>query len=109
MTEFRATHVVTEIDCHNCNGTFSVRFAADKNGNHVVECPKCGHEHCRIIEDGRVTSAHWDSKNGPTYNYSAIMGSYTSMSSTAIGGGYYTSGTTSTDSYLSGWTERRSI
>jgi hypothetical protein len=33
-------------------------------GNHVIECPHCGHEHCRTIVDGVVTGDRWDSRYG---------------------------------------------
>jgi len=54
---------ITELHCHNCDGY--IKFALDKgkNGLHVVLCPKCGHEHCRIIKDGVVTGDRWDSRN----------------------------------------------
>jgi NAD-dependent SIR2 family protein deacetylase len=57
----------TKLDCHNCNGTFSVDFDDTLNGNHIVKCPNCGHEHCRVIKDGVVTGERWDSRNGRTY------------------------------------------
>jgi hypothetical protein len=54
---------ITEIHCHECDGY--IRFALDKgkNGEHVVVCPKCGHEHCRVIKDGVVTGDRWSSRN----------------------------------------------
>ena len=81
----------TQLHCHNCNGHFTVDFDDDKNGRHVVNCPNCNHEHCRIIVDGVVTEERWDSRNPdqyavsgvyyPTYNYTGY--SYTTSSSTS--------------------------
>jgi hypothetical protein len=33
------------------------------NGNHIIICP-CGHEHCRVVRNGRITSSRWSSRNG---------------------------------------------
>lgn len=53
----------TEMHCHQCNKTFVAELDFDIDGNHVVECPHCGHEHCRKIEKGKVTSHRWDGRN----------------------------------------------
>lgn len=54
---------ITELHCHECDGY--IKFALDKgkSGQHVVICPKCGHEHCRVIKDGIVTGDRWESRN----------------------------------------------
>ena len=102
--------VETEIDCHECDGTFTVDLDASKNGNHVVPCPNCGHEHCRVIENGRITSARWDSRN-PTFQYTGTT--YSATSSTAMSGGttIYSAASSSydLDNYPGSWTERRAI
>lgn len=53
----------TEIHCHGCRRY--VRFQLDHSldGNHVVKCPRCGHEHCRVIYRGHITGDRWDSRN----------------------------------------------
>ncbi len=33
------------------------------NGNHIIQCPNCGHEHCRVVKDGIITDDRWDSRN----------------------------------------------
>jgi hypothetical protein len=53
----------TQLYCHNCDGYFNVDFDETINGNHIVKCPKCQHEHCRVIENGVVTGDRWDSRN----------------------------------------------
>ena len=70
--------VRTEIYCHECDNY--VRFTLDKslNGNHVVTCPKCGHEHCRVVKDGEVTGDRWSSRNGQTYYVTGITASASS-------------------------------
>lgn len=49
----------TDMHCHNCNKTFVAELDFDINGEHVVECPNCGHEHWRTIKDGKITEARW--------------------------------------------------
>jgi len=53
-----------ELHCHNCNQY--VRFSVDLSwtGRFVLNCPNCGHEHCRIIAKGRITEERWDRRNG---------------------------------------------
>lgn len=53
----------TEIHCHNCSKGFVAALDMDINGNHVIECPHCGHEHCRKIKDGKITGDRWDGRN----------------------------------------------
>lgn len=76
---------MTEFYCHDCDGYIRVRLDMSLNGNHVVKCPKCGHEHCRVIKNGKVTGDRWDSRNGQTYHIQASSSSYytTSMYATA--------------------------
>jgi hypothetical protein len=52
----------TEIDCHECGETIFADIDLGLNGNHVIVCP-CGHEHCRVVKNGRITSTRWDSRN----------------------------------------------
>lgn len=98
--------VETEIYCHECEKYFRVNFDINKNGNHVVKCPTCKHEHCRVIEGGRVTSTRWDRRNGTTYRYSASTTSYSQSAFKYYSGG---STTSASDNYVGAWTEWRSI
>ena len=67
---------ITELHCHDCDGY--IKFALDKgkSGEHIVICPKCKHQHCRVIKDGKVLGDRWASRNpdtpapsGPTPTY----------------------------------------
>ena len=53
--------VRTDMHCTHCSKTFIATFDLRLDGNHIVECPHCGHEHCRVVKDGVVTSDRWDS------------------------------------------------
>ncbi len=52
--------VRTDLHCTECGKGFVAELDYDIDGNHVVECPYCTHEHCRVIEKGRVTGDRWD-------------------------------------------------
>lgn len=54
--------VRTDLHCTECSSNFIAQLDMGLDGNHVVECPYCGHEHCRVIEAGVVTGDRWDSR-----------------------------------------------
>ncbi len=60
---------VTEIYCHGCWGY--VRFILDTgvNGHHLIRCPKCGHEHRRVVKDGKVEDNGTRSNYAPAFDY----------------------------------------
>lgn len=51
----------TEFYCHWCDGYIRVVLDLSVTGNHCVMCPKCGHEHYRVVVNGEVTSDRWNS------------------------------------------------
>jgi DNA-directed RNA polymerase subunit RPC12/RpoP len=53
----------TDMHCHSCSKSFVAELDFDINGDHVIECPHCGHEHCRTIKDGKITGDRWDGRN----------------------------------------------
>lgn len=60
-----------EIYCHNCGKYVQFDIDMSLNGNHVLKCPECGHEHCRVVKDGIITGDRWDSRNPNTYTVSS--------------------------------------
>jgi len=67
-----------EIHCHECNQY--VQFSIDDalEGQHVLTCPKCGHEHCRVVKNGEITDERWGQRNSNfsssiTYTVSGII------------------------------------
>lgn len=76
-----------ELHCHACNKYVQFEIDLSLNGNHVLNCPNCGHEHCRVVKKGVITGDRWDSRNGP-----AIWTNATTYTSTSI---YTSSGTSS--------------
>lgn len=56
--------VRTDMYCHDCSKNFLGTIDYSITGNHTIICPHCGHHHCRVIEDGKITGERWDSKYG---------------------------------------------
>jgi len=74
-----------ELHCHNCNQYVQFDIDIEQNGDHVIICPNCGHEHCRVIKDGIITEARWDRRNGGYANFNTGTAYY------ATGVGYSSS------------------
>lgn len=56
-----------ELYCHNCGHYVQFEIDMELNGNHVLLCPVCGHQHCRVVKNGEITSERWDSRNQTFY------------------------------------------
>ena len=52
----------TDLHCTECSKNFIAQLDESVDGNHVIECPHCGHEHCRVIRGGKVTGDRWTSR-----------------------------------------------
>jgi DNA-directed RNA polymerase subunit RPC12/RpoP len=57
--------VRTNCDCTSCGKIFIAKINHDLDGNHVLRCPFCGHQHFRTIRKGIVTGDRWSSQSGP--------------------------------------------
>lgn len=63
-----------ELYCHHCSNYVQFSIDLSLNGNHVLECPKCKHEHCRVVVNGKITDDRWDSRNDTNYiNYNITV------------------------------------
>lgn len=51
-----------DMDCHDCGKGFIAQLDHKITGNHIVYCPHCGHQHCRVIKDGTITGERWDTR-----------------------------------------------
>ena len=71
-----------ELHCHNCNKYVQFDIDTEIDGNHVLNCPKCGHQHCRVVKNGDITDQRWQSRNGPTITLTVIAYSTTSTYTT---------------------------
>lgn len=85
-----------EIHCHNCGKYVQFDIDVSLNGNHVLRCPNCDHEHCRVVRGGVITGDRWDSRNVTmtvTHVTMSTASTWTSYSSS-------TSATTNTSAYF---------
>ena len=74
-----------ELHCHECNKYVQFDLDDEINGNHVLTCPVCKHEHYRVVKDGVISDRRWGQRNGdnnPTgyYSISASTTTFTSVS-----------------------------
>lgn len=71
-----------ELHCHACNRYVQFSIDVSLNGNHVLYCPNCGHEHCRVVDNGRITDVRWAQRNQrlPTYQIQPAWASTTTVS-----------------------------
>ena len=95
----------SELWCHDCDNYVQFTLDDELNGNHVITCPKCRHEHCRVIKNGEITGDRWDSRNGQTFYATSV--SYTTSSSEIT----YSRNTTATNgTYLySSWANTAAV
>lgn len=77
-----------ELHCHACGRYVQFDLDTELDGNHVLECPNCGHEHCRVVRDGKITGGRWDQRNGDTYQVATSGTSTTTTSFSITSGGW---------------------
>ena len=82
-----------ELFCHECRNYVQFNIPAE-NGNLVVECPNCGHEHLRVVKNGVITEDRWGSRNNNNPTMYASGTAYTTSSYITV------SATSSTSSYF---------
>ena len=94
-----------ELWCHDCNRYVQFDIDVSLNGNHVITCPNCKHEHCRVVRNGRITDIRWDQMNrAPAWtgtNYYSATSVGTSTTSTYAT--YTGTGTSSSAITYSSW------
>lgn len=57
--------VRTDLHCHNCGKGFLALLDSKIEGNQIIECAHCGHEHHRQVVNGKVTEVrHGSSATG---------------------------------------------
>lgn len=91
--------VRNELHCHECDKYVQFDIDLDLDGNHVLACPNCGHEHCRVVRNGEITSERWDSRNG-NIPISASSLTYTTLSVSASTSSDYSTGVYFSDLWL---------
>ena len=79
-----------EIHCHACKKWVQFDIDTDLDGKHVLDCPNCGHAHCRFVDNGNITDRRWDQRNGDLPVY--IASPYTSTTSSASSYTFFSTG-----------------
>lgn len=79
-----------ELHCHACERYVQFTLDMALDGNHVLECPNCGHEHCRVVRGGVITDDRWDQRNGSLGAVFAVTNTTSTTNSTYITGSSYT-------------------
>ncbi|KKM78248.1 hypothetical protein LCGC14_1361900 [marine sediment metagenome] len=75
-----------ELYCHGCDKYVQFNVDLAFEGNHVFNCPTCGHEHCRVVAGGRITDIRWDHRNNvEATNVSNLTITTSSTSTFAVG------------------------
>ena len=69
-----------ELHCHECDKYVQFEIDVSLNGNHVITCPNCKHEHCRVVKDGIITGERWDQRNGNSFYVTSSATTYTTIS-----------------------------
>jgi NAD-dependent SIR2 family protein deacetylase len=49
--------------CTECGKMLEFEIKPEKNGELIIVCDHCGHKHCRIVENGIVTSERWSTRS----------------------------------------------
>ena len=87
-----------ELWCHECQKYVQFDIDTELNGQHVIVCPSCGHEHLRVVENGVISEARWGSRNGnnsipQTYLTTGMTTSAASTYNSYVGTGVTTGST----------------
>ena len=64
-----------------CKGYWIVRLRTDVDGNYIIVCPGCGHEHFRKIMGGVITG---DRHSGSVQITDRIVGTKSAFSKTPV-------------------------
>ena len=48
-----------ELHCHACDKYVRFNMDLSVDGNYKIDCPNCGHDHYRVVRNGKVTDNRW--------------------------------------------------
>jgi hypothetical protein len=90
-----------ELSCHNCQMYIQFDLDFEQDGCHTIKCPNCGHEHYRVVRNGRITSDRWASSQ---QQYIITNATYSLNSTSTSSSGWITwGGTTATVTSTGSW------
>jgi hypothetical protein len=87
-----------ELYCHACGNYVQFPIDLSMDGNYVLNCPNCGHEHCRVVKNGMITGERFDSRNGNTYQVGTASITYSATSASTAAYTFSVSGTSTATS-----------
>ena len=78
-----------ELHCHHCDRYVQFDIDLSMDGNHILRCPNCDHQHFRVVRNGRITGERWG--RDPSQDMPNIYVSTTTVTySTSTVSDYYT-------------------
>ena len=95
-----------ELHCHHCSKYVQFELDLSLEGQHILNCPNCDHQHFRIIKDGKITGERWGqdpSQNIPTFYASSSTITFTSTSNFTTSTGGTTSSAITNDYMNRAW------
>jgi len=77
-----------ELHCHNCDMYVHFDLDLSVDGQVMLNCPQCNHEHYRYVYNGVISDQRWGSANRPMpiINAINIVASSTSVDFVSAGG-----------------------
>lgn len=72
-----------ELHCHNCDRYVRFNLDLSYDGNYLLVCPVCGHEHYRVVRDGQITDVRWG-QDPSQNNWTSITATSTSTTSSHV-------------------------
>lgn len=48
-----------ELHCHNCNRYVQFPLDLSMDGQYVLNCPNCNHQHYRVVNKGVISEVRW--------------------------------------------------
>lgn len=97
-----------ELHCHNCDNYVQFNLDLSRDDNYVLDCPKCGHKHYRVVRDGKITDERWgqdpsQNQGGYTPNtqtqWTTISATTVTVTATSTYNNYMGTGGTSSQLY----------
>lgn len=68
--------VLCEFYCQECRGYIYVYLNIGLEGNHIVNCPKCGHKHYRVVKKGKITEERFNEKMNTADEIICMLSAY---------------------------------
>lgn len=78
-----------ELYCHNCGKYVQFNLDLSLDGNYKLDCPNCGHDHYRVVKDGKITDERYGQSSAQQSYQQIYTTSYTTQSTYTTYSGTY--------------------